>query len=576
MTRGELRELKSKTVEDLIRSTPDKDLLDRADVRLWEYVDEVRNNPDKHNLYELLALKRFILFLNKYLFKPEQVTRFVTLYEFLKFPGINGATSYKLTPVQVFQFASIKGFFHKGDPERRLTREGLLFVPRKFSKTTSVASLAIDEFLFGDSNSEGYVGANSYDQAHICFGVIQQCLKNLDPKMRRFKVNREQVFNLSVGRTSTIRCLASSPDKLDGLNASLVIMDEYSQAESAALKNVLTSSMGARKNPLTIVITTASDKTETPFYNQLESYKAVLRGEYENDSIFAHIFEPDIDDDESDPETWRKVHPHIGVTVNEEFYTEEYKKAIISSDDMQVFRNKLLNIFAKKSEIEWITSKDITDRMTNDREEDFRNVLCVCSVDLSVRDDFSAVTYLLYNPKRELAGYADSVPFHSFTDYYFPNGALANHPNAELYRQWEKKGAIKFVDGEVIDYRLIVKDMLSKPFKIVAIGYDPYKSKEFVRMLEYTPTIGKRYLYAIPQTYGAFTSPVESFELSMYTNRITFGDNPITAYCFENAVIDEDRLENRKPIKRKATMKIDGCITNIMCFYLINTAKISA
>ena len=128
---------------------------------------------------------------------------------------------------------------------------------------------------------------------------------------------RQIIYNRIKGKTSFARCLASNPDKLDGLNASMVIVDEYSQADSAALKNVLTSSMGARLNPLTVVITTASDKETAPFVEMLKMYKSILRGEIENDSIFAHIFEPDVDDEEGDPATWRKVQPHMGITVYE-------------------------------------------------------------------------------------------------------------------------------------------------------------------------------------------------------------------------------------------------------------------
>ena len=53
---------------------------------------------------------------------------------------------------------------------RRLVREAILFVPRKFSKTTSTASLAVNEFLFGVMNAQAYTAANSYKHAKICFG----------------------------------------------------------------------------------------------------------------------------------------------------------------------------------------------------------------------------------------------------------------------------------------------------------------------------------------------------------------------------------------------------------------------
>lgn len=101
-----------------------------------------------HNLYELLALKRFFKLLGKYIFKVNEVRAFIVFYENLKFSGLKGRQKYKMTPVQVFQFSNILGFYL--DDKKRLIRDALLFVPRKFSKTTSVASLAINDALFGD------------------------------------------------------------------------------------------------------------------------------------------------------------------------------------------------------------------------------------------------------------------------------------------------------------------------------------------------------------------------------------------------------------------------------------------
>ncbi len=557
----ELIALKRSSVEKLSGINVNKYHLNDTDPRLTKYVNEVIGNPSKHNLYEILALIRFFRLLDTYIFKPREIKNFILFYESLRFSGTSGRTCYKLTPIQVFQFANILGFYKT--EEKRLCRDALLFVPRKFSKTTSVASLAIYDLIFGDSNAQAYVAANSYDQAQICFGEIKSILKCLDPKFRHFKVNREQVFNKRKGRTSFARCLASNPDKLDGLNASLVILDEYSQASSASLKNVLTSSMGARVNPLTIVITTASDKLNGPFVSMLDSYKAVLRGEMDNDSIFAHVFEPDADDREDDPRTWTKVQPHLGVTVQPEFYEDEYRKALMNAEDMLAFRTKLLNIFVQNSSKEWFSSAEIEAMARN---VDLTTIPgrpdAMVAVDLSVCDDFSSVSYTVYS---ELLR-----SFHVHTDYYFPEGALPNHPNKEMYEKWAKAGYLKLCSGSVIDYRMIVNDInaMNKHVRILNIGYDPFKSTEFVNMM--SASGAKSVMKAVKQTYGTFTSPVESFELAAKTGKVTFNNNPINWYCFGNAVIDEDRLENRKPIKRVQTQKIDGVITAIMTFYLFN------
>ena len=561
--KNELRKLKKETQEKLQEIDLHKYHLDRIDIRLNTYIKSVRAAPDGHNLYELLSIVRFFRLMDTYLFKIGEVKKFIVFYESLQFSGLNGRTRYKLTPIQVFQFANILGFYKT--EKKRLIRDALLFVPRKYSKTTSVASLAIYDLLFGDANAQSYVAANNYNQAQICFSEIKEILKCLDPKFRHFKINREQVFNKMPGKTSFARCLASNADKLDGLNASMVILDEYSQADSAALKNVLTSSMGARVNPLTVVITTASDKLESPFVDMLESYKAVLRGEIDNDFIFAHIFEPDVDDAEDDPRTWKKVQPHLGVTVQPDYYENEYRKAQLNADDMMTFRTKLLNMFVQNTGKVWFTSSEVEAMARNDDNLCFLKGRpdAMVAVDLSVCDDFSAVSYTVYMP--------DVRNFHVHTDYYFPEGALKEHPNRELYRKWADAGYLRLLPGNVIDYRLIVDDINRRNREqlcILAIGYDPYKSLEFVNIM--SASGAKKVLTPISQTYGSFTSPVESFEISAKNGHVTFNDNPINWYCFGNAVIDEDKLENRKPVKRSQNAKIDGVITTVMTFYLYN------
>lgn len=147
-----------------------RDALDDTDTRIWEYVVKVATDPDGHNLYEILGVTRFFRLLNSYPWNRRRVRRFFKFYELLEFNGTNGRTRYKLTPVQCFQFGSIFGF----DDRRglRLCQLAYIFVPRKFSKTTSAASLAVNDLLFGDNNSQAYVGANSYKQAKICFDEI--------------------------------------------------------------------------------------------------------------------------------------------------------------------------------------------------------------------------------------------------------------------------------------------------------------------------------------------------------------------------------------------------------------------
>ena len=119
--------------------------LGEVDARIEEYVREVAGNPAGHNLFEQLAVRRFLQLAERYGVNVREVRRFFTLYEHLHFPGKGGMRTYRLTPVQAFQFASIYGFW-TGDV--RVVKEAVLYVPRKFSKTTSTASFAVYDLLY--------------------------------------------------------------------------------------------------------------------------------------------------------------------------------------------------------------------------------------------------------------------------------------------------------------------------------------------------------------------------------------------------------------------------------------------
>ena len=580
--------------------------LDTVDDRLLRYVNEVKMNPDGHNLYEILSVLKFLRLTKKYVFRASKVKKFSKLYESLKFSGMDGRRCYKLTPIQYFQFASMLGFYRwedvgsaEGYPDkegkvkkvenerryelRRLVRDVILFVPRKFSKTTGTASLAVYDFLFGDANAQAYTAANSYKQAKICFDEISKIVRQLDPRRTYFKATRETLKwrPNEFGKESLVECLTGGGDAKDGLNASMVIFDEYAQAryvkdhsEGAELMQVLTSSMGVRREPMTVIITTASRVEDGPFAIELENAKKVLTGEYEDDTQFASLFMPDaweVDDDLGRPELWKKCNPHIGITVQESYYEERYKKALRDAEAMLEFKTKLLNIFVAGGVNVWMPQKLIKSLQTdfnvnklNGRPE------AMVAMDLSVSDDFSVVAYNVYSRTHK--------KFYGWCDVYIPEETLKEHPNKELYKIWVQNGWMKVCPGAVISANMIVEDVLmrNKSLTILQIGYDSYKSQEVVNALRAAISgMGAdpdRILKSVPQNYGAFTSPVETFEMAAKGEpaRVAFSLSPIWPYCFGNCYMDADKMRNKKPLKRKENLKIDAAIAFLMTFWLYN------
>lgn len=582
--RDRLRELKQLVSERLsgfrpLVRTEFAFAMQNTDRRIGRYVLGVIDHPEQHNVWEQTAVLRCFRMLREHRYSRGRVIQFVRFAEAVRTSGQSGRGRLRLTPVQCFFAMMLYGF--RSDDGRRLTTMAYLFIPRKFGKTTFAAVLAVFDMLCGDFNAEAYVAANSHDQAKICFREIRNILRCFDPSERVFKINREEVrFRNEKIRESSARCLTANARTKDGLFASLAIIDEYAQARNtlsangADLKKVLMSSMGPRKEPLTVVITTASEVIDGPFTDELKAVKAILENELRpngqsNDRMQALLFCPDADDAEDDPNTWAKVQPHLGITVQRDYYEREYKTALMSADYMTEFRTKQLNIFCLNEQKQWITPDKARSLLSDfDIMQQGAHMPTAVAFDLSVHDDFSAVSYTCYHTGQR--------KFYCHTDYYFPEGALFTHPNRQLYEAWHEQGYLHFCKGDCIDVRQIAEDIRqrSRQLKIVQIGYDSYKAQDLTNILM-TFQGGRNMLTPYKQTYGAFNLPVESFEMLIYADppRIVFNDNPINAYCMVNCVIDSDNLENKKPLKASQNQKIDGTITCLMTIGLLNTYK---
>ena len=382
-----------------------------------------------------------------------------------------------------------------------------------------------------------------------------------------------------------MECLSGGGDAKDGLNASLFIFDEYAQAryvkdhsEGAELMQVMVSSMGMRREPLTVIITTASRVPDGPFAIELENAKKVLLGEYDDDTQFASLFMPDeweLDDEHmSTPELWKKCNPHIGITVQEGYYRQMWNKAIRNVEAMIEFKTKLLNVFVAGSVKPWITQNFAHSLSMNINLEQVKGrPSAMVAFDLSVSDDLSAVVYNIYNK--------EDKKFYLFMDSYIPEETIETHPNRELYRMWVDGGWLKVCPGAVIDMDMIINDILRRDRNlfICRIGYDAYKASEIRNALA-AGLLGHgknpdKILRAVPQTYGAFTSPVESLELAAKSRpaHLVIAYNPILFWNFGNCYIDEDKMCNKKPLKRKENLKIDGAIASLMTFWLYSNTE---
>ena len=322
MDAKKLTDLKSAAVKTIATLLPlDKKELKEVDGRLFAYLFALYNEPEVHNVWEILGGVRFLRIFRQYPFNATKVKRILRLYEGewkdgeyvgggLLFSGLRGRTHYQLTPIQVFMLAGVYGPHHWVNTEarvgsrkllpterpcedgyiydlRRLTTEAVFFIPRKFGKTTLGAFFQFVGFFFEDYNYEGYCCANSSEQAKILFNMTKDLIRQKDPKELRIRFTATEV-NWKPGqpRAAKIVALSAGGKTKDGLFAQYCSSDEFGSAgyvkdhsDMASLVNVVEGSMGPRREPLTIHTTTAGNVEVGPFQIKLDGLKQLLESE---------------------------------------------------------------------------------------------------------------------------------------------------------------------------------------------------------------------------------------------------------------------------------------------------------
>ncbi|MBF4301408.1 terminase large subunit domain-containing protein, partial [Vibrio anguillarum] len=81
----------------------------------------------------------------------------------------------------------------------------------------------------------------------------------------------------------------------DGASPSCALIDEYHEHESDNLYATMLTGMGARKQPLMVIITTAGANIEGPCYDKRREVIEMLEGIVESDELFGWIWTIDED-----------------------------------------------------------------------------------------------------------------------------------------------------------------------------------------------------------------------------------------------------------------------------------------
>lgn len=594
MTHSEARQYKQQCLNDILQALPIyREQLLRIDQRLLDYIIDCTDPTTDHaNLYELLGIRKFLRMLGTYDFDVTKVRKIYTAYENLKFSGIQGKQSYRLTPMQTFQLAAPFGFMADG---KRVCTEADYFVPRKSSKTTLAAFFNFWFFFFEDYNAEIYCMANSFDQAKILFRLTSDLIKQMDPqgKLIRFTAT-EITWYSSHHRESKVVALSAGGKTKDGLFAQLCCADEYGSAayvkdksDMANLVNVVEGSMGPRREPMTVITTTAGRVQEGPYQVKLRGIQASLLEELaipldgqphrmDSDWQFALICCPDIweEDEESlqQPNVWRKVNRHIGVTVQPDFYEREWQKMLTDPEKKKEQITKLFNVWQSARVKAWMKGDRIRPlqrpkRITDCRFEDGWNVFV--GMDFSHGDDLFALSYMAVNYRSD---HPQAGRFFCDTECWVLEATMQESPLRSLYELWVADGWLHVCPGEVFNPTYAIAQLAEKTqqgINLAMFGYDPAQSqqpinelKAWLQTLGIDPNAIKQMVVPVSQTAMIQNPRIAELEAMIKSPEgwMEFSENPMWPWMFGNCAEEITTNDLRRIVKGgpRPTHKIDA------------------
>jgi phage terminase large subunit-like protein len=252
----------------------------------------------------------------------------------------------KLRPWQRELINSIFVVDKEGNYKHRTAIVGL---PRKSGKSALGSAIALYGLLLGPAGGEIYSCAGDRDQARIVFETAKRMVQ-LDPELsEHIKIFRDSMEVPSTG--SRYRVLSADASSAEGLSPTLTIFDELHVQPNSRLWDTMTLGSGARKNAMTLAITTAGVKgdrlgNDTICYQLYQHGQRVVNKEIKDPSFFFSWHEPKkLDADWKDPKTWKEANPGFGDLS----LAEDFESVIARTSEVE-FRTKRLN--------QWVTAKE--------------------------------------------------------------------------------------------------------------------------------------------------------------------------------------------------------------------------
>jgi phage terminase large subunit-like protein len=436
----------------------------------------------------------------------------------------------------------------------RQYRKAFWALPRKQGKTELTAAIALYLMLGqGRKNQAIYSASGDVDQAALIFNAACSMIRN-DPDLERLCVIYDGYKRIEFpAGDSFYRVLSSVAPNKHGLGPSAVLIDEMHVVDEELI-NVLTTGYGARREPLTLMITTAGWDRHSLCWDEWQYASKVRDGVIDDSVYYPVIYAAGPEDDWKDEATWSKAMPALGDFCSLEFIREEAKKAIERPRYENTFRQLYLNQWTEQS-VRWLALDAWEACIGGKSLNEFAGRECFIGLDLATIYDLTAKAFWFPDDK----GGGDL-----FLSFYAPREGVRKRERDDgvPYSAWERAGHLSLTEGKTVDYARVEAELYEdcERFEVRAVTADPWN---FEAMGQRLVSAGVNVL-KFPQTYRNLSEPSKRFEKLIVGRQLRHDGNQVMRWCVSNVAVETDHNENIRPSKRKSTERIDGVVAAVM------------
>lgn len=453
--------------------------------------------------------------------------------------------------LELFQKAFISALFGFVDASTgyRKYRETLFYLSRKNGKSTMLSGLALYMLIADqEAGAEVYSVASKKDQAKIIYEETYNMVRQSPDLLQVIKKRKSDLyFPLTF---SKFQPLGKNSDTLDGLNSSLVIIDELHSIKDRNTYEVMKQSQSARRQPLLVMITTAGTVRECIFDDMYKYAVGVCDGTITDEHFLPILYELDSKDEWLDPMKWEKANPSLGHIKKLDDLISKVERAKQSPRDLTGVLVKDFNVIQSVAST-WITFDDAANPETFELER-FKGYYAIGGADLSRSGDLTAAT-LLFMDKQEKR-YVTQM-------YFLPKDNFEQRVKEEKipYDKWYEAGLLRLCEGNSINYSDVTAwflEMVEKYDVTPAwIYYDPYSAAYWVQeMQSHGFNMVKCY-----QGVKTLSLPMQQLGQDLAAKKVNYNANPLLLWCITNTGVKTDVNGNIQPVKAtNPKYRIDG------------------